>query len=127
MSDDLVRVWGIGPVAATRLLSSLMRTKIVPSAVPCGRKVIVKEPAPDDALRILKGISGCFEKYHSIKIEDAALMSAVFLSKKHISDQYLPGKAIALIDGAAACCRMKGVDRVKEADIMMEVERMQKM
>lgn len=65
------------------------------------KKVIVKEPAPDDALRILKGISGCFEKYHSIKIEDAALMSAVFLSKKHISDQYLPGKAIALIDVTA--------------------------
>lgn len=91
------------------------------------KRVIINEPTPDDALRILKGISGCFEKYHSIKIENAALMSAVFLSKKHISDQYLPGKAIALIDGAAACCRMKGADIVKEADIMMEVERMQKM
>jgi len=90
------------------------------------KKVIVNEPTPDDALRILKGISGRFEKHHSIKIEDAALMSAVFLSKKHISDQYLPGKAIALIDGAAASCRMRGADRVKEADIMMEVERMRK-
>lgn len=91
------------------------------------KKVIINEPTTDDALRILKGISGCFEKHHSIKIEDAALMSAVFLSKKHISDQYLPGKAIALIDGAAACCRMKGADRVKEADIMMEVEKMRRM
>jgi len=91
------------------------------------KKVIINEPTPDDALRILKGICGCFEKHHSIKIDDAALMAAVFLSKKHISDQYLPGKAIALIDGAAACCKMKGADRVKEDDIMMEVEKMQKM
>jgi len=90
------------------------------------KKVLIKEPTPEEALRILKGISGCFEKHHSIKIEDVALMSAVYLSQKHISDEYLPGKAIALIDGAAAYCRMKGADQVTEKDIMMEIEKIKK-
>jgi len=90
------------------------------------KKVIIKEPTPDEALRILKGIAGCFEKHHSIKIEDAALMSAVHLSRKYLSDEYLPGKAIALIDGAAAYCRMKGIDTVKEKDIMLEIEKTRK-
>jgi len=87
------------------------------------KKVIIAEPTPDEALRILKGIAGCFEKHHSIKIEDAALMSAVHLSRKYLSDEYLPGKAIALIDGAAAYCRMKGIDTVKEKDIMLEIRK----
>jgi len=87
------------------------------------KKVIIKEPAPEEALRILKGIAGCFEKHHSIKIEDTSLMAAVYLSKKYLPDEYLPGKAITLIDGAAAYCRIKGVDIVKEEDIMLEIEK----
>lgn len=90
------------------------------------KKVIIKEPTPDETVRILKGIAGCFEKHHSIKIEDVALMSAVYLSKKYLPDEYLPGKAIALIDGAAAYCRMKGVDTVKEEDIMLEIDKTRK-
>ena len=65
--------------------------------------------------------------WRSTSASVAALMAAVFLSKKHISDQYLPGKAIALVDGAAAWCRMKGKDKVRDDDIMMEIEKMQKM
>lgn len=87
------------------------------------KKVIINEPSPDETLRILKGIAGCFEKHHCTKIEDSALMSAVYLSKKYLPDEYLPGKAIALIDGAAAYCGMKGVDTVKEEDIMLEIEK----
>jgi len=87
------------------------------------KKVIIKEPAPEEALRILKGISACFEKHHSVKIEDVALMLAVYLSQKYISDEYLPGKAVALIDGAAAYCRMKGADKVTEEDIILEIEK----
>ena len=87
------------------------------------KKITIKEPSPDETLRILKGIAGCFEKHHSLKIEDSALMSAVYLSKKHLPDEYLPGKAIALLDGAAAYCGMKGVDTVKEEDIMLEIEK----
>jgi len=90
------------------------------------KKVIIKEPAPEEAVRILKGIAGCFEKHHSIKIEDVALMSAVYLGKKYLPNEYLPGKAIALIDGAAAYCRMKGADTVKEEDIMLEIEKTRK-
>jgi ATP-dependent Clp protease ATP-binding subunit ClpA len=90
------------------------------------KKVIIKEPTSDEALRILKGIVGCFEKHHSIKIEDTALISAVHLSQKYLPDEYLPGKAIALVDGAAAYCRMKGVDRVEDEDIMLEIEKTRK-
>ncbi|MBW2061410.1 MAG: ATP-dependent Clp protease ATP-binding subunit [Deltaproteobacteria bacterium] len=87
------------------------------------KKVVINEPSPDETLRILKGIAGCFEKHHSIKIEDVALMSAAYLSIKYLPDEYLPGKAIALIDGAAAYCRMKGAGRVREEDIMLEIEK----
>ncbi len=87
------------------------------------KKVIIKEPSPDETLMILKGIAGCFEKHHSLKIEDRALMSAVYLSRKYLSDEYFPGKAIALLDAAAAYCRMKGIDSVKEEDIMLEIEK----
>ena len=52
-------------------------------------------------------------------------MSAVYSSRKYLPEEYLPGKAIALLDAAAAYCSMKGIDRVKEEDIMMEIERIQ--
>jgi len=89
------------------------------------KKVIIKEPSADETFRILKGISVRFEKHHSLKIEDRALMSAVYLSRKHLPDEYLPGKAIALLDAAAAYCRMKGKELVKEEDIALEIEKMQ--
>ena len=89
------------------------------------KKVIIKEPSADEAFRILKGIAVCFEKHHCLKIDDRALMSAVYSSLKYLPDEYLPGKAIALLDAAAAYCSMKGIDRVKEEDIMLEIERIQ--
>lgn len=91
------------------------------------KKVVVNEPSPEEALEILRGISVCFEKYHSLRIWDAALVAAVDLSIKHIPDGYLPGKAIALVDGAAAYCSMVGEEKMGEEDIMLEVERLQKM
>lgn len=89
------------------------------------RKIVVHEPRPEDAIRILKGVAPCFEKHHGLKIEDAALRSAVELSVQHLSDEYLPGKAIALVDASAAYCRMKGQDVVRELDVRMELKRLQ--
>ncbi|MBF0510422.1 MAG: ATP-dependent Clp protease ATP-binding subunit, partial [Deltaproteobacteria bacterium] len=75
------------------------------------KKVIVKEPSPGEALNILRGICVCLEKHHGLRIDDAALVSAVDLCLTKISDEYLPSKAISLVDGAAAYCRMRGRER----------------
>ncbi|CAN2041319.1 Mad27 [Candidatus Magnetomoraceae bacterium gMMP-15] len=87
-------------------------------------RIIVKEPTPGETLRILNGIAPCFEKYHKIKIEDGALMAAVDLSIKYIKDQYLPGKAIALIDSASAYCQIKKRNTMDESDVFLEIEKM---
>ena len=89
------------------------------------KKVVIKEPSDDEAFRILKGVAVCFENHHGLKIDDRALMSAVYSSRKHLPDEYLPGKAIALLDAAAAYCSMMGADTVKEEDIVLEIERIQ--
>ena len=89
------------------------------------KKVIIKEPSADEAFRILKGIAVCFENHHCLRIDDRALMSAVYSSRKYLPDEYLPGKAIALLDAAAAYCSMMGADTVKEEDIVLEIERTQ--
>lgn len=89
------------------------------------KTILTNESTPEETFVILKGIAPSLEKHHAIKIEDRALMAAVFLSNEHMSDEYLPGKAIALIDAAAAYCGIKKVDTLREADIAMEVERME--
>ncbi len=88
------------------------------------RKILINEASSEETFIILKEISPSFEKYHELKIEERALMAAVYLSEKHIPDEYFPGKAIALVDAAAAYCSMKSVTVVKETDIAMEVGRM---
>ncbi|MBF0102184.1 MAG: ATP-dependent Clp protease ATP-binding subunit [Desulfobacterales bacterium] len=87
------------------------------------KKVMINEPSTEEAFKILKGIVHCFEKHHGLKIDDSALMAAVYLSQKYIADEYLPGKAIALIDSAAAYCKMKGVVVVREPDIESEIKK----
>lgn len=88
------------------------------------RKILIRESSSEETFVILKGIAGSLEKHHALNIEDRALMAAVYLSENHIPGEYFPGKAIALVDAAAAYCSMKKMDRVSEADIAMEVERM---
>ncbi|MFH1712378.1 MAG: AAA family ATPase [Patescibacteria group bacterium] len=64
--------------------------------------VLVDEPNPELALKMLKGLRKAYEDYHRVKITDAALEAAVKLSDEKIDDRYLPDKAIDLIDEAAA-------------------------
>lgn len=71
------------------------------------QKVIVDEPDTAEALAILRGIKQRFESFHRIKILDEALVAAVSLSQRYISDRYLPDKAIDLVDEAAACMRIE--------------------
>lgn len=70
------------------------------------QKVFVPEPSIDDAISILRGLKERYELHHGIRIKDQALIDAVMLSAKNISDRFLPDKAIDLIDEAAASVRM---------------------
>jgi ATP-dependent Clp protease ATP-binding subunit ClpC len=70
--------------------------------------VTVEEPTRDEALEILKGLRPNYEAFHRVTISDEALEAAVDLSKRYISDRYLPDKAIDLMDEAASKKQLKG-------------------
>ncbi|GHS88763.1 chaperone protein ClpB [Actinomycetota bacterium] len=67
--------------------------------------VVVDEPSTEDALSILRGLRERFEVFHGVKIHDGALVAAVALSHRYISDRFLPDKAIDLVDEACAMLR----------------------
>ena len=67
--------------------------------------VVVDEPSMEDAISILRGLKERFEVHHGVRISDSALVTAVTLSSRYISDRQLPDKAIDLIDEAAAMIR----------------------
>ena len=77
--------------------------------------VMVEEPGEEDAEQILFGLRSKYEEFHRARIADAAVRAAVRLSKRYITDRYLPDKAIDLIDEAASRVRMKstgGTDKL---------------
>jgi ATP-dependent Clp protease ATP-binding subunit ClpB len=67
--------------------------------------VMVDEPSVEDAISILRGLRERFEVFHGVKIADSALVAAVTLSHRYISDRFLPDKAIDLVDEASAMIR----------------------
>ncbi|MEY2589267.1 MAG: ATP-dependent Clp protease ATP-binding subunit ClpB [Acidimicrobiaceae bacterium] len=67
--------------------------------------VLVEEPSVEDALSILRGLRERFEVFHGVKIQDGALVAAVVLSHRYITDRFLPDKAIDLVDEACAMLR----------------------
>src|SRR5690606_13986723 len=71
------------------------------------QKIDIVEPSPEEALKILQGLKERFEDYHVVKYTPDALHSAVQLSSKHITDRFLPDKAIDVIDEAGAKARLK--------------------
>lgn len=71
------------------------------------QKIIVSEPSLGDTLTILRGLKERFEIYHGVTIKDNALVSAVNLSDRYITDRYLPDKAIDLVDEACATIKMQ--------------------
>lgn len=66
------------------------------------QKIVVDEPTPEEALTIMRGLKEKWEIFHNVRIQDNALIAAVKLSERYISDKFLPDKAIDLIDEAAA-------------------------
>jgi len=91
--------------------------------------IMVEEPTEDDAITILRGIKDKYELHHGVRITDIALISAVKLSTRYISDRFLPDKAVDLIDEAAsALCMQIGsmpedLDRIKREMITLEIEK----
>ena len=70
------------------------------------QSVMVGEPSPEDAVRILRGLRDRYEAHHKLKISDDAIEAAVSLSARYINDRYLPDKAIDLMDEAASRLRI---------------------
>ncbi|MBU0731872.1 ATP-dependent Clp protease ATP-binding subunit [Patescibacteria group bacterium] len=64
--------------------------------------ILTEEPSQEEAIQVLKGLRGNYEKFHQTKIEDSAIEAAVKMSERYIQDKFLPDKAIDLIDEAAA-------------------------
>ena len=91
--------------------------------------VIVDEPNTQDAISILRGIKEKYEVHHGIRIQDDAIIAAVELSQRYISDRYLPDKAIDLMDEASAKLRIEldsmpeELDEILRRIMQLEIER----
>lgn len=92
------------------------------------QKVMVEEPDSESAISILRGIKDKYEFHHKIRIKDEAIIAAVEMSQRYISDRFLPDKAIDLIDEASAKLRMEINSKPEELDVLdrklmqMEIE-----
>lgn len=90
--------------------------------------VLVNEPSEEDAISILRGIKEKYEVHHGVRITDPAIVSAVNLSSRYISDRFLPDKAIDLIDEAASALKMQidsmpdNLDKMKRQMMKIEIE-----
>jgi ATP-dependent Clp protease ATP-binding subunit ClpB len=93
------------------------------------QKVLVDEPSSEDAISIMRGIKEKYETHHKVRIKDEAIIAAVELSQRYISDRFLPDKAIDLMDEAASKLRMQinsmpiELDKVEREIMQLEIER----
>lgn len=93
------------------------------------QKVMVEEPDTEDAISILRGLKERYETHHKVRIKDDAIIAAVELSQRYISDRYLPDKAIDLVDEAAAKLRLEmdsvpeELDELNRKIMQLEIER----
>jgi len=93
------------------------------------QKVMVDEPSTQDAISILRGLKERYETHHKVRIKDEAIIAAVELSQRYISDRFLPDKAIDLMDEAASKLRLEmdsvpeAVDELDRKIMQLEIER----
>lgn len=91
--------------------------------------VLVEEPAVDDAVAILRGLKDKYESHHGVHITDEALVAAVNLSSRYITDRFLPDKAVDLVDEACSALRLQLENKPASLDVAqtkimrLEVER----
>ncbi|ETN95622.1 ATP-dependent chaperone ClpB [Zhouia amylolytica] len=82
------------------------------------QKVMVDEPDTESAISILRGIKEKYETHHKVRIKDDAIISAVELSQRYITNRFLPDKAIDLMDEAASKLRMEINSKPEELDVL---------
>ena len=82
------------------------------------QKVMVEEPDTESAISILRGIKEKYETHHKVRIKDEAIIAAVNLSERYITNRFLPDKAIDLMDEAAAKLRMEINSKPEELDVL---------
>jgi len=93
------------------------------------QKVMIDEPSIEDAISILRGLKDRYETHHHVRIKDEAIIAAVELSNRYITDRFLPDKAIDLIDESAAKLRLEMNSMPEELDFLerqirqLEIER----
>jgi len=93
------------------------------------QKVLVDEPTPEDAISILRGLKDRYESHHQVRIKDEAIIAAVELSHRYITDRFLPDKAIDLIDESAAKLKLElnsmpeALDELERRIRQLEIER----
>lgn len=85
--------------------------------------VLVEEPTEEDAIEILRGIKHKYEEFHRVNISDEAIIAAVKLSGRYVSDRFLPDKAIDCMDEACSRLALKGMikpDKLKKLEVELE-------
>ena len=93
------------------------------------QKVMIDEPSVEDAISILRGLKDRYETHHHVRIKDEAIIAAVELSSRYITDRFLPDKAIDLIDESAAKLRLEmnsmpeELDKLERQIRQLEIER----
>ena len=93
------------------------------------QKVMIDEPSIEDAISILRGLKDRYETHHHVRIKDEAIIAAVELSSRYITDRFLPDKAIDLIDESAAKLRLEmnsmpeELDKLERQIRQLEIER----
>jgi len=93
------------------------------------QKVMIDEPSLEDAISILRGLKDRYETHHHVRIKDEAIIAAVELSSRYVTDRFLPDKAIDLIDESAAKLRLEMNSMPEELDTLerqirqLEIER----
>jgi len=93
------------------------------------QKVIIDEPNVEDAISILRGLKDRYENYHYVRIKDEAIIAAVELSNRYVTDRFLPDKAIDLIDECAAKLKLEmnsmpeELDKLERQVRQLEIER----
>ncbi len=93
------------------------------------QKVMVEEPNTEDAISILRGLKERYETHHKVRIKDEAIIAAVELSERYISDRFLPDKAIDLMDEAASKLQLEmnsvpeELDAIQRKIMQLEIER----
>jgi len=137
--DELQTVVGAGGAEGAIDASSILKPPLASGAIQCigtatldeyrksvekdpalkrrFKTIYVEEPSVDETVRILKGLRPRYEKHHGVKITDDALYQAARLTDRYVTDQFLPDKAIDVIDETAARIKLQGTkmpDEVRE-------------